>query len=52
MPPDEEEALHRGVVVFKKTVEQKTAGRVKVDIYPSSQLGRERERESSLEVSK
>jgi C4-dicarboxylate-binding protein DctP len=43
MPPDEEEALHRGVVVFKKMVEQKTAGRVKVDIYPASQLGKERE---------
>jgi tripartite ATP-independent transporter DctP family solute receptor len=43
MPPDEEEALHRGVVVFKKMVEQKTAGRVKVDIYPANQLGKERE---------
>ena len=43
MPPDEEEALHRGVVIFKKMVEQKTAGRVKVDIYPASQLGKERE---------
>jgi C4-dicarboxylate-binding protein DctP len=43
MPPDEEEALHRGVVVFKKMVEQKTAGRVKVDIYPAHQLGKERE---------
>ena len=43
MPPDEEEALHRGVAVFKKVVEQKTAGRVKVDIYPASQLGKERE---------
>jgi C4-dicarboxylate-binding protein DctP len=43
MPPDEEEALHRGVVVFKKMVEQKTTGRVKVDIYPASQLGKERE---------
>lgn len=43
MPPDEEEALHRGVVVFKKMVEQRTAGRVKVDIYPANQLGKERE---------
>jgi tripartite ATP-independent transporter DctP family solute receptor len=43
MPPDEEEALHRGVMVFKKMVEQKTAGRVKVDIYPANQLGKERE---------
>ncbi|NWG02352.1 MAG: DctP family TRAP transporter solute-binding subunit [Syntrophaceae bacterium] len=43
MPPDEEEALHRGVVVFKKMVEQKTAGMVKVDIYPANQLGKERE---------
>jgi C4-dicarboxylate-binding protein DctP len=43
MPPDEEEALHRGVVVFKKMVEQKTAGQVKVDIYPANQLGKERE---------
>ena len=43
MPPDEDEALHRGIMVFKKMVEQKTAGRVKVDIYPASQLGKERE---------
>lgn len=43
MPPDEEEALHRGVVIFKKMVEQKTAGQVKVDIYPANQLGKERE---------
>src|SRR5512143_2547065 len=43
MPPDEDEALHRSVVIFKKMVEQKTAGRVKVDIYPASQLGKERE---------
>jgi len=43
MPPDEEEALHRGAVVFKKFVEQKAPGRLKVDIYPSNQLGKERE---------
>ncbi len=43
MPPDEEEALHRGVVVFKKMVEQKTAGKVKVELYPANQLGKERE---------
>src|SRR4030042_6993193 len=29
MPPDEEEALHRGAVVFKKFVEQKAPGRLK-----------------------
>ena len=45
MPPDEEEALHRGAVVFKKFVEQKAPGRLKVDIYPSNQLGR---RENNL----
>jgi len=43
MPPDEEEALHRGAVVFKKFIEQKAPGRLKVDIYPSNQLGKERE---------
>ena len=43
MPPDEEEALHRGAVVFKKMVEQRAPGRLKVDIYPSNQLGKERE---------
>lgn len=43
MPPNEEEALHRGVALFKKIVEQRSAGRVKVDIYPASQLGKERE---------
>jgi tripartite ATP-independent transporter DctP family solute receptor len=43
MPPDEDEALHRCVVVFKKMVEQRTAGKVKVDIYPANQLGKERE---------
>lgn len=50
MPPDEEEALHRGVVVFKKIVEQKTAGRVKVDIYPASQLGKEREQFEGVKI--
>src|SRR4030066_1587717 len=29
MPPDEEEALHRGAVVFKKFIEQKAPGRLK-----------------------
>lgn len=43
MPPDEEECLHRGAVVFKKYIEQKAPGRLKVDIYPSNQLGKERE---------
>jgi len=43
MPPDEEEALHRGAVVFKKFIEQKAPGRLKVDIYPSNQLGKESE---------
>ena len=43
MPPDEEEGLHRGAVIFKKMVEQKAPGRLKVDIYPSNQLGKERE---------
>jgi len=43
MPPDEEEGLHRGAVVFKKVVEQNSGGRLKVDIYPSNQLGKERE---------
>jgi TRAP-type transport system periplasmic protein len=43
MPADEEEGLHRGASVFKKVVEQKSGGRLKVDIYPSNQLGKERE---------
>jgi TRAP-type transport system periplasmic protein len=43
MPPDEEEGLHRGAVVFKKMVEQRAPGRLKVDLYPSNQLGKERE---------
>ena len=43
MPPIEDENIHRAVSVFKKVVEQKTAGKVKVEIYPSNQLGRERE---------
>ncbi len=43
MPPIEDENIHRAVSVFKKIVEQKTAGKVKVEIYPSNQLGRERE---------
>jgi len=43
MPPDEEEALHRGAAVFKKMIEQRAPGRLKVDIYPSNQLGKERE---------
>jgi len=43
MPADEEEGLHRGAVVFKKVVEQKSGGQLKVDIYPSNQLGKERE---------
>lgn len=43
MAPDEEEGLHRGAVVFKKIVEQKSGGRLKVDLYPSNQLGKERE---------
>ncbi len=42
-PPVEEENIHQGVTVFKKIVEQKTAGRVKVEIYPANQLGKERE---------
>jgi len=43
MPPDEEEGLHRGAVVFKKVVEHNSGGRLKVNIYPSNQLGKERE---------
>jgi len=43
MPPVEDENIHRAVSVFKKIVEQKTAGKVKVEIYPANQLGRERE---------
>jgi len=43
MPPDEEEGLHRGAVIYKKIVEQMSGGRLKVDIYPSNQLGKERE---------
>ncbi len=43
MPPDEEEGLHRGAMVFKKMVEQRAPGRLKVDVYPSNQLGKERE---------
>jgi C4-dicarboxylate-binding protein DctP len=43
MPPDEEEGLHRGAVVFKKMVEQRAPGRLRVEIYPSNQLGKERE---------
>ena len=43
LAPDEEEGLHRGAVVFKNIVEQKSGGRLKVDIYPSNQLGKERE---------
>jgi C4-dicarboxylate-binding protein DctP len=43
MPPDEEEGLHRGAVVFKKVVEQNSGGRLKVNIFPSNQLGKERE---------
>ena len=42
-PPVEEENIHQGVTVFKKIVEQKTAGRVKVEVYPANQLGKERE---------
>ena len=43
MPPIDDENIHRAVSVFKNIVEQKTAGKVKVEIYPSNQLGRERE---------
>jgi len=43
MPPVEDENIHRAVGVFKKVVEQKTAGKVKVEIYPANQLGKERE---------
>jgi C4-dicarboxylate-binding protein DctP len=43
MPPVEDENIHRAVSVFKKVVEQKTAGKVKVEIYPANQLGKERE---------
>jgi len=43
MPPDEEEGLHRGAVIYKKIVEQMSGGRLKLDIYPSNQLGKERE---------
>lgn len=43
LAPDEEEGLHRGAVVFKNIVEQKSGGRLKVALYPSSQLGKERE---------
>ena len=43
MPADEEEGLHRGAFVFKKVVEQNSGGRLKVNIYPSNQLGKERE---------
>jgi len=43
MPPVEDENIHRAVSVFKKIVEQKTAGKVKVEIYPANQLGKERE---------
>lgn len=43
MPPVEDENIHRAVSVFKKVVEQKTAGNVKVEIYPANQLGKERE---------
>jgi C4-dicarboxylate-binding protein DctP len=43
LAPDEEEGLHRGAVVFKNIVEQKSGGRLKVALYPSNQLGKERE---------
>jgi len=43
MPPVEDENIHRAVSVFKKVVEQKTAGKIKVEIYPANQLGKERE---------
>jgi tripartite ATP-independent transporter DctP family solute receptor len=43
MPPTEDEPLHLASVIFKKIVEQRAPGMLKVDIYPSSQLGKERE---------
>jgi len=40
MPPDEEEPLHRGAVIFKKIVEQKI-GRLLQNRYLSRQPARE-----------
>lgn len=42
-PPVEEESIHVAVTVFKRFVEQRTGGAVKVEVYPASQLGKERE---------
>ena len=49
-PPVEEEAIHQGVTIFKKIVEQKTAGKLKVEIYPSNQLGKEREQFEGMKL--
>ncbi len=35
--------VHKGIVAFKKTLEEKSGGTLKVDIYPDGQLGSERE---------
>jgi len=42
-PPVEQENIHQAVTMFKTFVEQRTGGRVKVEIYPANQLGKERE---------
>lgn len=38
-----EERMHQGALIFKAMAEEMSGGRVKVELYPSGQLGHERE---------
>jgi TRAP-type transport system periplasmic protein len=48
-PPVEEENIHQAVNLFKKFAEQRSGGRIKVEIYPANQLGKEREQFEGLQ---
>jgi tripartite ATP-independent transporter DctP family solute receptor len=47
---DTEHPVHKGMVFFAKKVSEKSAGRLRIDIYPSGQLGSERECIEQLQV--